>query len=138
MYIFTMIATRVVMGFIFIWAFFDKLLGLGFATTKDHAWIHGGSPTYGFLTNAPTGPFETLFKSIAGNGFVDWLFMLGLLVVGVTLLANRYVKVGAIVGVIMVLLMWLAVLPPTNNPIVDEHIVYALVFGIIALQAKRK
>lgn len=132
-----MVTARLVMGFMFLWAFFDKLLGLGFATTKANAWINGGSPTYGFLTHAPTGPFATLFNSMAGVPLVDWLFMIGLLVVGLAMLTNRFVKVGAIVGIIMVLLMWLAVLPPANNPVIDEHIVYALLLGILAFQAKK-
>ena len=42
---------RIVFGFIFIWAFFDKLLGLGFATARDKAWILGNSSTSGFLSN---------------------------------------------------------------------------------------
>ena len=46
------IMLRFAMGFIFLWAFFDKVFGLGFATTADKAWIRGGSPTTGFLANA--------------------------------------------------------------------------------------
>lgn len=132
-----MVTARLTMGFMFLWAFLDKVFGLGFATTKANAWINGGSPTYGFLTHAPTGPFATLFNSMAGVSIVDWLFMIGLLVVGLTMLTNRFVKAGAIIGIIMVLLMWLAVLPPANNPIIDEHIVYALLFGILAFRAKK-
>ena len=41
---------RLAMGFIFLWAFFDKVFGLGFATTSEQAWINGGSPTSVFLT----------------------------------------------------------------------------------------
>ena len=70
---------RFIMAFIFLWAFFDKTFGLGFATPTERAWIHGGSPTFGFLTNAVKGPFVDLFHSLARIGAVDWLFMLGLL-----------------------------------------------------------
>ncbi len=49
---------RVAMGWTFLWAFIDKLFGLGFATGRDaetgaivfggpEAWINGGSPTGG-------------------------------------------------------------------------------------------
>jgi thiosulfate dehydrogenase [quinone] large subunit len=62
--------------------------------------------------------------------------MLGLLFIGLTLLFNRYVFWGAIVGIIMMLLMWLALLFPENNPIIDEHIVYALVFALFAIKSK--
>ena len=36
---------RIVLGFMLIWAFFDKLLGLGRLTDKSNAMINGGSPT---------------------------------------------------------------------------------------------
>src|SRR3989344_6173071 len=91
-----MLKLRLVMAFIFLWAFFDKLLGLGFATPGERAWVNGGSPTTGFLSNAVQGPFADIFRSLAGVGIVDWLFMLGLLFVGMTLLLNRYVFWGSI------------------------------------------
>lgn len=128
------LALRLGMGFIFLWAFFDKLLGLGFATTGAKAWINGGSPTTGFLSNAAQGPFADIFKSMAGVPFVDWLFMLGLLGVGITLLANRYVAWGSLAGSVMLLLMYLAVLPPENNPLIDDHIIYILVLALIAIR----
>lgn len=127
---------RFVMSFIFLWAFADKLLGLGFATAKEAAWINGGSPTTGFLTHAAKGPFVEMFKSLAGMPLVDWLFMGGLLFVGLTLLVNRFVVLGAISGIAMMLLMWLALLFPENNPIVDDHIVYALVLALLAIKSR--
>lgn len=129
---------RIVMALIFLWAFFDKLLGLGFATPSQNAWINGGSPTYGFLTHATKGPFAEIFQSIAGNLIVDWMFMLGLLFVGTTLIINRYVVLGSVAGIAMMMLMWLAVLPPENNPLLDDHIVYVLVLMLLALEHKKK
>ncbi|MFA6076456.1 MAG: hypothetical protein WC735_00035 [Candidatus Paceibacterota bacterium] len=128
---------RFVMSFIFLWAFFDKTFGLGFATTAEKAWIHGGSPTTGFLSFGVKGPFTEIFHSLAGVAVVDWLFMLGLLFIGLTLLFNKYVLWGAIAGIIMMLLMWLAVLFPENNPIIDEHIVYALVLALFAIRSRK-
>jgi thiosulfate dehydrogenase [quinone] large subunit len=127
---------RFIMSFIFLWAFFDKLFGLGFATPSAKAWIHGGSPTTGFLAGAVQGPFAGLFHSLAGLMIVDWLFMLGLLFIGLTLLFNRYVFWGALAGIVMLILMWLALLFPANNPIIDEHIVYALVLALLAIKSK--
>lgn len=129
---------RFIMSFIFLWAFFDKLFGLGFATTSEKAWIHGGSPTTGFLSFGVKGPFAEIFHSLAGVAVVDWLFMLGLLFIGLTLLLNRYVLWGAIAGIVMMVLMWLALLFPANNPIIDEHIVYALVFALLVFKSKHQ
>jgi thiosulfate dehydrogenase (quinone) large subunit len=127
---------RLVMALIFLWAFFDKLFGLGFATTPENAWIKGASPTYGFLTHATQGPFAEFFQGLAGMVVVDWLFMIGLLFVGITLLLNRWIKWGAIAGSAMMLLMYLAVFPPENNPLLDEHIVYILVLSILPFVSK--
>ncbi|MCF7833653.1 MAG: hypothetical protein K9L98_00855 [Candidatus Pacebacteria bacterium] len=131
------LSLRLVMSFIFLWAFFDKLFGLGFATISEKAWINGGSPTTGFLLGAVKGPFAEIFHSLAGVAVVDWLFMIGLLFIGLTLLLNKYVFWGAIVGIIIMILMWLALLFPSNNPLIDEHIVYALVFALLAIKSKK-
>ena len=42
-------AIRLSLGWIFLWAFLDKLFGLGHETAAKAAWIHGGHPTLGFL-----------------------------------------------------------------------------------------
>ncbi len=131
-----LIVLRYAMSFIFLWAFIDKLFGLGFATTLDKAWINGGSPTTGFLSFGVKGPFADIFQSLGGVVWVDWMFMLGLLFIGLTLLFNRYVKWGALAGVVMMVLMYLALLFPENNPLIDDHIVYALVLMLIAWKDK--
>ena len=125
---------RLAMGFIFLWAFFDKVFGLGFATTSEQAWINGGSPTSGFLTFAAKGPFANIFHALAGVAVVDWLFMLGLLFIGLTLLFNKYVKWGCLAGSLMLVLMYLALLFPANNPMIDDHIIYILVLALIAFK----
>ena len=132
------IALRLVLGFIFLWAFLDKVFGLGFATTADKAWIQGGSPTTGFLSFGVRGPFAEIFHSLAGVVVVDWLFMLGLLFVGLTLMFNRYVKWGCVAGCLMLFFMYLALLFPANNPIIDEHLVYILVLALIGLRANNQ
>ncbi len=126
------------MSFIFLWAFFDKLFGLGFATTAEKAWIHGGSPTFGFLSFAVKGPFADIFKSMAGVALVDWLFMLGLLGIGIALLFRKTVVWGSIAGSVMLLLMYLALLLPENNPIIDEHLIYILVLIIVGYESREK
>lgn len=134
--LFSITTMRLVLGFIFIWAFIDKLFGLGISTTPEKAWIAGGSPTSGFLANAVHGPLAGFFHSLAGVPFIDWLFMGGLLFIGGTLLMNKYVKWGAIAGMLMLGLMYLALLFPDNNPFIDEHIVYIVILGYIALHSK--
>lgn len=120
-------------GWIMFWAFIDKLWGLGYATASENAWVNGGSPTTGFLTYATTGPFTGLFDELAGVAAVDWMFMIGLLLVGVALLLGIGVRISGFAGALMMLLMWLPVLPPEHNPILDDHIIYLIVFLGIAI-----
>jgi thiosulfate dehydrogenase [quinone] large subunit len=136
-------ALRIAFGFTFLWAFFDKLLALGFHTGYDQegnldrfgdaAWINGGSPTEGFLTFGAQGPLADFYNSIAGAAWADWLFMLGLLGIGVALLAGIGMRIAAGAGALLYLLMWSVVLPPENNPVLDDHILAGLT--LIALAA---
>lgn len=120
--------TRIAMGFIFFWAFIDKLFGLGFATKPESSWLAGGSPTAGFLGHATHGPLASIFQNMAGQGWVDWLFMIGLLGIGLALLLGIGMRIAGYAGALLVLLMWSAALPPANNPLLDEHVVYAFLF----------
>lgn len=123
---------RIGMGWIFLWSFLDKLLGLGFTTARENAWILGGSPTTGFLMNATKGPFAGFFQSLAGQAWVDCLFMIGLLLIGLALIFGILVKAAAYSGALLLFLMWLAVLPPEHNPFLDEHIIYGISLILLA------
>ncbi len=127
---------RLIIGWTFLWAFFDKLLALGYSTGKDPvtgnvdrfgdaAWIHGGSPTEGFLGFAADGPFQSFYNSIAGDTWADWAFMFGLAAIGVSLTLGIVSRLGTVAGVAMYVLMWTVVLPPENNPFTDEHLIGA-------------
>ena len=137
-YRYTMAATRLALGWVFLWAFLDKTFGLGHETPSDGSWINGGSPTEGFLANAPTGPFADFYKDIAGAAWADWLFMLGLGGIGIALMLGVAMRIAAVSGALLLVMMWSAVLPPENNPVLDDHIVYALVLGVLALAGANK
>ncbi len=115
---------RLTQGWIFLWAFGDKLFGWSFATKPDQSWLAGNSPTAGFLTHAP----NTIVHGLAGLAIVDWLFMLGLLGLGLALISGIGLRIAAVTGSLLMIMMWLSLLPLVNNPIVDEHIIYALLF----------
>lgn len=124
------------MGWLFLWAFLDKLFGLGFATTPDKAWVAGGSPASGFLQFTTQGPLATFYQSLAGSAVVDWLFMLGLLLIGLALLSGIGVRIAGYSGALLMLLLWAAVLPPEHNPVLDEHIIYSIVLlGLAAVRS---
>ncbi|KKR31236.1 MAG: DoxX family protein [Candidatus Falkowbacteria bacterium GW2011_GWF2_39_8] len=124
---FTWPVLRLLMGWTFAWAFFDKLFGLGFATTEAKAWVNGGSPTLGFLKFATKDPLAEFYQGLAGNPSVDWLFMIGLLLIGVALILGIGVRIASVSGIVMLLLMYSAVLLPENNPFLDDHIINSIV-----------
>src|ERR1700712_1347800 len=134
---------RIALSFIFLWPFLDKLFGLGYSTAGAKSWISGGSPTKGFLGHVETGPFQSAFRSIAGAGWADWLFMLGLLGIGAALLTGIALRLTAAAGAVLLLLMWAAEWPlarlnsagdPTSstNPILDDHLIFAICLIVIA------
>lgn len=122
---------RIALGLIFLWAFLDKTIGLEFATMPENAWLKGGSPTSGFLENATHGPLASFYKSLAGNPWVDGLFMIGLLGIGLALTLGIGMTIAGYSGALLMVLMWSAMLPPKNNPLLDEHLIYALILLIL-------
>jgi thiosulfate dehydrogenase [quinone] large subunit len=135
---------RVSLGFVFLWAVLDKTFGLHYSTASAKAWIHGGSPTLGFLKSVDVGPFQSTFHSMAGTWWANWSFMIGLLAIGVALIAGVAMRVAAVAGALMMSFMWLAEFPlaqhtsagaPSGsvNPIVDYHFIYAV--GLIVVAA---
>jgi thiosulfate dehydrogenase [quinone] large subunit len=123
---------RLSLGWVFLWAFLDKLFGLGRATPSEGSWLNGGSPTAGFLGNAVSGPFKDVYSGLAGDAWVDWLFMIGLLGIGLALVLGIGMRIAAVTGTLLLVMMWSAVLPPENNPFMDDHLIYA---GLIVLLA---
>jgi thiosulfate dehydrogenase [quinone] large subunit len=128
-------ATRLCLGWTFLWPFMDKTFGLGHETASADAWLSGGNPTQGFLSHS-SGPFSGIYQDIAGTGVVNVLFMVGLLGIGVALLLGVAMRPACIAGATMLMLMWTASLPPENNLFMDDHIIYALVLiGLAAVGA---
>lgn len=137
---------RIGMSLIFLWAFLDKTFGWGYATPDARAWVSGGSPTKGFLGGIDHGPFGAMFRGWAGAGWADWLFMLALLGVGLALLLGIGMRIAAVSGTLLLVLMWAAEWPlarftdagqPTmsTHPFLDDHIIYAIVLILLAVMA---
>ena len=138
---------RIVLGSVFLWAFLDKAFGLGFSTGRDPvtgavdrfgaaAWIHGGSPTAGFLGHGlhTTAALTDFYASLAGHAWVDWAFMLSMLLVGLGLMAGVMVRLAVVGGVAWMAMMYSAAsIWPANHPVVDDHVIYAIALVGLAL-----
>ena len=126
---------RIFLGLMLVWAFFDKLLGLGFSTSPERSWLAGVSPIEGFLTNAVRGPFAEFYHAIAQSQLAVYLFMLGILLIGLSLIFGIFMRLACWSGAILFLSMWTALLPPVNHPFLDEHVIY--LFLLITLYFAR-
>jgi thiosulfate dehydrogenase (quinone) large subunit len=138
---------RLSIGWVFLWAFLDKLFALGFASGRnpetgvadrfgDAAWINGGSPTDGFLQFGlhTKEPFTGFYESLAGSSLIEWAYMLSMLAIGVALMLGIATRLAAGAGILWMLLFYTAsALSPENNPFMDEHIIYAIVLAGIAV-----
>ncbi|GAA3219793.1 DoxX family membrane protein [Dactylosporangium siamense] len=134
---------RLATGAVFLWAFLDKTFGLGYSTPSAKAWIHGGSPTKGFLSSVDVGPLQSAFHAMAGTWWANWLFMLGMLGVGLALIAGVGLRAAAASGALIMGLMWFAEFPiaqhtatgaasGSTNPLTDYHLIYAVVLVVLA------
>ncbi|MCR6713019.1 MAG: hypothetical protein NVV57_10145 [Demequina sp.] len=144
--------TRIAIGFVFLWAFFDKLFGLGFSTCRtmnddgswgsveymcDKAWINGARITEGYLGSS-TGPFADFFKDLGQQAWTDWPFMLGLFGIGFALCFGVGTRIVLFAGPAMLMLMYISHYWPgqggnTANPFVEEHLIEALAIIAIVL-----
>jgi len=137
---------RLALGWVFLWAFLDKLLALGFATGRnpetgvvdrfgDAAWIHGGSPTDGFLKFGlhTKSPFTDFYDGLVGSTLIEWVYMLSMAAIGIALILGVATRLAAGAGIVwMVLFYTAAAIWPENNPFLDDHVVYAIVLAGIA------
>jgi len=143
---------RIAIGWIFLWAFLDRLFALGFATGRnpetgavdrfgDAAWINGGSPTEGFLKSGlhTKGFFVDLYSGLAGQAWIDWIYMASMLLIGAALMLGVLTRLAALAGIAwMILFYTAAAIWPENNPVIDDHVVYAIALaGIAAVDAGR-
>ena len=139
-------ALRMLMGFTFLWAFVDKMFALGFSTGRNpetgaidffgpDAWISGGSPTDGVLEFGlhTKAPFQGFYEGLVGATWVEWAYMLSMLFIGVALMLGIGTRLAAIGGIVWMAIFYTATaFLPEHNPIVDNHVIYAVILAGIA------
>ena len=129
-------ALRIVIGFNFLWSFLDKAFGLGYSTASESAWFAGGSPTTGYLMGSSDGWFGPLWSAMAGNAFIDVVFMLALLGLGVAAIFGAGLRIAAVAGMLLGFFFYLSQLPieaGATNPVTTAHWYYFLLFLLFPL-----
>ena len=99
--------------------------------------IFGGFSVAGFLGSTKT--FHWLFAPMTAEpiaSVLSFLVAYGHLLIGLSLLAGLFTRVSAIAGIALMALYWMAhmnfpYISDTNNFLLDEHVVYALVLGLL-------
>jgi thiosulfate dehydrogenase [quinone] large subunit len=157
-------ALRLAMGWTFLWAFLDKAFALGFSTGRvldeagqtvkidffgPDAWINGASPTAGAVGFGLKGPLADNIQTVTGfqmtqagpqvAGWLDWVYMISLLLIGLGLITGVMTRLAAVGGIIWMATFYLGTaIWPEHNPFLDDHLVYVIVLaGLILANAGR-
>jgi len=115
------------MGWVYLYAGYSKIIA--------PAWSAAG-----YLNNAKTFPaFYQWFASDANIGWVNALNMWGLALIGAALILGLGVRFASYMGVLITLLYYFPILEfpkaGANAYVIDDHIIYALVFVLFAALA---
>jgi thiosulfate dehydrogenase [quinone] large subunit len=119
----SLLLLRLGFGWVFFYAGWSKVVTY-FTAAED--WTAAG-----YLSHLP-GPFADFFSGMAGNALVDNLNAYGLLLIGIALLLGVLVRWAAFWGIVLMLLYYISGFPPEHAYVIDDHIIYALVFLVLA------
>ncbi len=142
---------RIGLGLLYLWGFVSQAFGILFANEKttaagehvswgwyfsytpSHGWISSGfahSPTAGFISGTH-GPVAPIIQHLpTGVDDFGWMFAIGGL--GIALTLGIFMKIAGWGGLLLNLMIWLSLFPPSSNPVIDgEHMAFA--FSILLL-----
>jgi thiosulfate dehydrogenase [quinone] large subunit len=118
---------RLVMGWVFVWAGFDKLIR--------------GFDASGFLLNAKgplAGWFQNLGENDAALDVIHPLVIWSQILIGIALIFGLAVRWAAFWGAVQMFMFYIAQFPPEHNPFMEYYLVYILALALLgALGAGR-
>ena len=152
----TWVVVRLLVGSAFLWSFLDRLYGLGVPTPAAEGWIDGGSPTASTLWYDLRGPLADPVRAITGarvirgpssferysvvtrlvepHAWVDWVFMLSMLIIGMALVLGVLTRICAVGGMVwMAVIQAVTALWATSSLLVALHVLTFLLLGGIAI-----
>lgn len=145
---------RIVIGVIFLWAGFEKLLGEGlwngvlgegsdgWSAAGFLQFATGGSLGWPFVEAGAEGPFNptaSFWQDVAANQgamtIINYLVPLGQIGIGISLILGLFTRFGAAMGTLMMLFFFVAAWD-FEFGIVNQHLTYAVVtFGLAVIGA---
>ena len=119
---------RLLMGWIFLWAGFDKAVN--------------GFTAEGFLLHATSGPLQGWFMDLGNDAtalaVIDPLVTFGQVAIGFALVFGAATRLTLVFAAMMMFLFYIAQFPPEHDLFVDYYLVYIAVFLMLgALGAGR-
>ena len=112
---------RILMGWILVWAGFDKAIG--------------GFTAEGFLVHATSGPIAGWFRDLGGDAtalsVIDPLVTYGQILMGLAIFFGVATRAALFFAAIMMFLFYLAQFPPEHDLFVDYYLVYIVVYALL-------
>lgn len=108
-----------------------------FLYAASHQVFEPGWSATGFLAHTRTfNAFFSLFTGPVAGPVVSFLVEYGHLLIGISLLLGAMLRASATAAIVLMILYWMAhmdfpYISNTNNFLLDDHIVYALVLGLL-------
>lgn len=119
---------RLLMGWIFLWAGFDKLIN--------------GFTAEGFLLHATSGPLQSWFNDLGASStalsVIDPLVTYSQVLMGFAIFFGAATRLTLFFAAVMMFLFYIAQFPPEHDLFVDYYIVYIITYAMLgALGAGR-
>lgn len=123
---FALFATRLALGWLFFYAGITKVFNPEWSSKAYLLSAKSFAAFYHALASAPVLPW------------VDLLNKWGLVLLGICLITGIWIRVGATLGIALMLLYYLPVLDfpyVSKGFIIDEHVVYGLLLAVFVAQS---
>jgi len=116
--------TRLIMG--------GSMIGLGLRLFVGGGWDAWNAVGVVLPSTYPRGPIGKIFLNFWGNPFVIQLLIWSSVLIGVALVLGVAVRLASYGGIMIMLMMYLAVIPP-SSVILNQQVIYILVFITLAV-----
>lgn len=109
-----------------------SMIGLGLRLFVGGGW--GAWNTVGVVlpTTYPRGPIGNILLNFWGNQFVIQLLIWSSVLIGIALVLGVAVRLASYGGMVIMLMFYLAVIPP-GSVIISQQVIYLIMFAILAI-----
>lgn len=121
---FILFLSRLVMG--------GSMIGLGLRLFVGGGWDAWNSIGVVLPSTYPRGPIGKIFLNFWGNPFVIQLLIWSSVLIGVALVLGVAVRLASYGGILIMLMLYLAVIPP-SSVIINQQVMYIVVFTLLAV-----